>query len=177
LKITTGSNRCSGHIVPVRRKLSGFENEKCKNTTRMKTYINPEENTWDDILKRPLFNVGELTQQVQVFLNDIKTSGIEAIRKYTEKFDGVFISDIAVGQEEITEAINLVDETLKESILTAAGNIRKFSRVTNSTNQQNRDNTRRYLLAKTCAHRKSRIVHSGRFCPTFFNRVDVGYSG
>jgi histidinol dehydrogenase len=92
----------------------------------MKTYINPEENTWDDILKRPLFNVGELTQQVQVILNDIKTSGIEAIRKYTEKFDGVFISDIAVGQEEITEAINLVDETLKESILTAAGNIRKF---------------------------------------------------
>ena len=92
----------------------------------MKTYINPNRNTWDEILKRPLFSVAELRDRVQDILTDIQNVGIEALRKYTEKFDGVFISNLTVSPEEVEEAYNLVDSNLKDAIIIAAANIQKF---------------------------------------------------
>lgn len=92
----------------------------------MKTYINPPKNTWDELLIRPTFSVSELRNQVQEILTEIRTSGIDAIRKYTEKFDGVFIENISVTAEEIEEASGSVDNSLKEAIKIAASNIRKF---------------------------------------------------
>ena len=92
----------------------------------MKTYQNPPKNTWDELLKRPTFSVGELRDQVQVILTEIRTDGIDAIRKYTEKFDGVFIENLTVTAEEISEASGLVDNSLKNAITIAAANVRKF---------------------------------------------------
>ena len=92
----------------------------------MKTYINPQKNTWDELLERPMFSVGELREQVQEILADIRTGGIEAIRKYTEKFDGVFIRNIIVSEQEITDASGQLNENLKEAIKIAAANIKKF---------------------------------------------------
>ena len=92
----------------------------------MKTYINPSRNSWNDLLQRPLFSVGELESQVQAILTDIRTSGVHAIRKYTDKFDGVFIRNFAVQEQEIEDAILLVDESLKHAIQVAAQNIQKF---------------------------------------------------
>ncbi len=92
----------------------------------MKTYINPPKNFWDELLKRPTFNVSNLRDQVQVILTDIRTNGMDAIRKYTEKFDGVFLKDITVTAEEISEASGSVDIAHKDAIAIAAANIRKF---------------------------------------------------
>jgi len=92
----------------------------------MKAYINPPKNTWDELLKRPMFSVSELRDQVQVILADIRTDGIDAIRKYTEKFDGVFIRNIIVSEQEIADASGQLNENLKEAIKIAAANIRKF---------------------------------------------------
>lgn len=92
----------------------------------MKTYINPLKNTWDELLKRPMFSVSELRDQVQVILTDIRTNGIDAIRKYTEKFDGVFIRNIIVSKQEIADASGQINENLKEAIKIAAANIQKF---------------------------------------------------
>jgi histidinol dehydrogenase len=92
----------------------------------MKIYFNPLKSNWDVLLKRPLFNTGELEGQVMSILSEIRTSGVHAIRKYTEKFDGVFIRNIEVTANEIEEAINLVDVSLKNAITLAAGNIMKF---------------------------------------------------
>lgn len=92
----------------------------------MKTYLNPPKNSWNELLQRPLFSVKELEKQVEVILDEIKIDGAMAIRKYTEKFDGVLIQDFAVLEEEISEAISLVDDSLKNAIQVAARNIRKF---------------------------------------------------
>lgn len=92
----------------------------------MKTYQNPPKNKWDELLKRPTFSVGELRDQVQVILTEIRIDGIDAIRKYTEKFDGVFIENLTVTAEEISEASGLVDNALKDAITIAAANVRKF---------------------------------------------------
>ncbi len=92
----------------------------------MKTYINPSKTSWSELLQRPLFNVSDLENQVKAILADIRTNGVHAIRKYTEKFDGVFIRDFAVQEHEITEAITLVDKPLKDAIQVAVSNIHQF---------------------------------------------------
>ncbi len=92
----------------------------------MKTFINPQRTSWEDILKRPIFSFAELRGQVQVILNEIRTDGIQAIRKYTEKFDGVIIDELAVSPEEVKDACDLVHTDLKDAISIAAGNIQKF---------------------------------------------------
>lgn len=92
----------------------------------MKTYLNPTEEEWGKIIQRPLFDVTELESQVMAILNDIKSSGVHAIRKYTEKFDGVFIRQFAVQPEEIEEAALSLDIELKSAIESAAFNIQRF---------------------------------------------------
>ncbi len=92
----------------------------------MKTYINPQRTSWDEILKRPLFSVAELQDQVQAVLTEIRDGGVRALQKYTEKFDGVFISNFAVSSEEVEEACQFIDPNLKDAITIAARNIQKF---------------------------------------------------
>ncbi len=92
----------------------------------MKTYQNPDRTTWNDLLKRPLFSVAELTKQVQNVLDDVKVGGMDAIRKYTERFDEVVIQDISVSKSEIEEAVLQVSNELQEAIRTAAANVQKF---------------------------------------------------
>jgi len=92
----------------------------------MKTYINPEKNRWTEILRRPVFSVRELETKVQSILAEIKTDGVDALRKYTELFDAASVLNFAVSELEITEAVTLVDESLKAAIQVAARNIRLF---------------------------------------------------
>ena len=92
----------------------------------MKTFINPAKSSWTEILQRPVFSVIELENQVQSVLTEIKSGGIEALRKYTEQFDGVSILNFSVWEKEIEDAISLVDDSLKKAIEIAAGNIRTF---------------------------------------------------
>lgn len=92
----------------------------------MKTYIEPEKAAWPEILKRPSFDVSELFAKVQAILNEIKTTGDEALKKYTLQFDGVATDSISVPASEIAEAEQLVDDELKAAISQAAENIRIF---------------------------------------------------
>lgn len=92
----------------------------------MKTYINPEKNTWSGILKRPLFSVSELYGKVGEILEEIRKNGDHALRSFTEKFDGVSLENMTVSSEEIAEAENMVSADLKEAIQLAAQNIQTF---------------------------------------------------
>lgn len=92
----------------------------------MKKYINPERDTWNEILKRPLFEVSELYGKVQTILDEIKNSGDAALRKYTAQFDGVQLDTIRVSNTEIEEAVKQVGPELKDAIDLASKNIQKF---------------------------------------------------
>lgn len=92
----------------------------------MKRYINPSPAEWPAILERPLFNAADLAGRVRNILDEIKTEGEAAVRKYTEKFDGVVLDKIAVSEEEILEAATLVAPELKSAIEQAADNIHRF---------------------------------------------------
>ena len=92
----------------------------------MKRYLNPEKSKWPEILERPMFNVSDLTEKVQLILDEIKSGRAEAVRKYTEKFDGVLLGGFSVSEKEIEEAAALVDENLKSAIEKASENITLF---------------------------------------------------
>jgi histidinol dehydrogenase len=92
----------------------------------MKTYINPKQSSWQEILKRPLFDVSELFGKVQSILDKIKLDGDAALRKYTLQFDGYNLESIQVSETEINDAEKLVDDELKSAISLAAKNIGKF---------------------------------------------------
>ncbi len=92
----------------------------------MKTYINPPQSSWPEILKRPMFDVSELYGKVQQILNEIRSEGDQALRRFTAKFDGAELEDIQVSEAEIAEAENVVDESLKSAIKLAVKNIEAF---------------------------------------------------
>lgn len=92
----------------------------------MKTFVNPDQKQWAEILRRPLFDVSELYPAVMSILDDIKKHGDAALRKYTLKFNGIDIHDFAVSEQEINRAEAMVTPELKEAILLASKNIHKF---------------------------------------------------
>ena len=92
----------------------------------MKTYINPEKTTWPEILKRPLFDVSVLHEKVQTILNEIKSDGDKALKKFTFQFDRIHLDSILVSENEIEEAVKLVDSELKYAIALASKNIEVF---------------------------------------------------
>ena len=92
----------------------------------MKTYINPPQDSWPEILKRPVFEVSDLFGKVQAILNEIKVNGDDALRKYTLQFDGVKLDSFLVSDEELNEAEQRIDEELKVGINLASKNIQSF---------------------------------------------------
>ena len=86
----------------------------------------PTSGEWDKLIKRPALDVSSLFGTVQKVLDEVRTQGDEAVKKYGEQFDKVKISDLLVSETEINEAETLVDAELKEAILIAKNNIEKF---------------------------------------------------
>jgi len=86
----------------------------------------PARSQWDDILKRPTFDLKSLYDKVNTILSDIKNGGEAAVCEYSAMFDKVKLNDFCVSQDEISEAENLVSEELKSAIRTAKANIELF---------------------------------------------------
>lgn len=65
---------------------------------------------------------------VSTIIDDIRVNGYEAVRKYTEKFDGINLdeSEFRVSELEIEEAMSYVDADFIEAITLAIENVEKF---------------------------------------------------
>jgi histidinol dehydrogenase len=92
----------------------------------MQVFINPEKETWEDILQRPVFDTAALDTTVSAILADIKLNGDAAVKKYALQFDKVALDEMLVTAAEIEEAVALVDEKLKTAIQIAKDNITVF---------------------------------------------------
>jgi len=86
----------------------------------------PNRNEWSSLLQRPSFDNSELIAKVQSVLNEVKLGGDDAVKKFTNSFDGVLLDQFKVSSEEINEAISLVPNELKNAIELAAKNIQRF---------------------------------------------------
>jgi len=92
----------------------------------MKTVINPAQSTWTELLERPTMNLESIEALVKPVMEAVQSQGDVALREFTEKFDGVVLNDLQVSREEISEAIDQVDNALKQAIAVAKKNIETF---------------------------------------------------
>lgn len=72
---------------------------------------------------KPVFEV------VRGVLDDVRLNGNEAVRAYTEKFDGAKLDSFLVSEKEIEEACGRIGPDVKVAFAIAARNIEKFHRA------------------------------------------------
>ena len=92
----------------------------------MKIIQHPRKEDWPEILTRPKLEQKGLERSVRKIMEAVKKRGDRAVRKYTSEFDGVKLRKYEVTEREIRDAEKEVDKQLKEAIIQAAKNIRKF---------------------------------------------------
>ena len=63
-------------------------------------------------IKRSEEDVNNVLDTVSDILNNVKVNKDNAIREYTEKFDGVTIENLKVSKDEIDEAYDTLDDEL-----------------------------------------------------------------
>ncbi len=88
--------------------------------------INPAQEQWPELCKRPAFDYAALEAIVAPVLADVKANGDAAVKKYAAQFDKVELSELKVSPIEIQEAASQVSDELKAAIQLAKKNISLF---------------------------------------------------
>jgi len=92
----------------------------------MKTIVNPKREDWSRLLQRPTQSIEDIENTVNQIFQDVQQHGDFAVSKYTSIFDGIELDDFIVSEQEIKEASKAVSNELKEAILNAKRNIKRF---------------------------------------------------
>ena len=79
-----------------------------------------------EILNRDIREEEDVGAAVDAVLADVKARGDEALRDYTERFDGVRLASLQVSEGELEAAWNSVEPEFIETLRMAAANIRRF---------------------------------------------------
>jgi histidinol dehydrogenase len=95
----------------------------------MKTIKYPNENTWSDLLKRPIQTVNDIESTVNQIFEDVQRNGDIAVSKYTKLFDGADLQSNLVTAKEIEEASSKLSSELKSAINQAKSNIEAFHKA------------------------------------------------
>jgi len=95
----------------------------------MKFISYPKIEDWQDLLKRPTQTVEDIEDTVKQIFSEVDSKGDEAIKKYTELFDGIKLNQLEVSNLEIKESESLVSEELKQAITLAKSNIVVFHKA------------------------------------------------
>jgi len=92
----------------------------------MKIIKYPLKETWKQLLKRPAIDHSSLLENVRAVMSEVKLNGDAAVKKFTQKFDGVVLDNFVVSEKEISEAAAFISPELKQAIEQAAANIVLF---------------------------------------------------
>jgi len=128
----------------------------------IKIFRNPERSSWDELCKRPLLDISELSETVQEIMNEVAERGDSALVDFCRKFDGVEESDFSlkVSEKEFSDATSQVSECLKRAIAVAESNIRKFHE-----GQKGEDLDIETLPGVVCSRRSLPIESVGLYVP------------
>jgi histidinol dehydrogenase len=97
-----------------------------KTIQNMKLVVNPTQETITEVLKRPKLEVVQLDETIRNVFREVEQNGDQALKEFTAQFDGVKLDQLKVSKAEIERANELLPESLKKAILTAAANIERF---------------------------------------------------
>jgi len=92
----------------------------------MNKIFNPAPNEWESILARPTQKVGDIEATVHTIFKAVQQKGDEALRAYTQKFDGVTLENLQVEEDALVKAEGSLSEPLKRAIQKAYMNIKSF---------------------------------------------------
>lgn len=92
----------------------------------MKYVEYPKESEWDELLKRPTYDVSSLFDTVRGVIEQVRIGDDDALRQLEEKFDHVRLGSLKVSKQEFEEAEATVSVELKDAIALAHNNIRIF---------------------------------------------------
>lgn len=92
----------------------------------MNKYIFPGKNSWNELIKRPVFKREEISEIVHNIFEEVKKNGDQALFDFNKKFDAVDIENLSPSIDEVQNSENLISEDLKNAIQTAKENITKF---------------------------------------------------
>ncbi len=92
----------------------------------MNKLYNPKPEILSNLLKRPTQSIADVEATVNEIFSEVKTKGDEAVKKYTQLFDGISIDQLLVSNIEIAAAEKEVFSELKDAINLAKTNIEKF---------------------------------------------------
>jgi histidinol dehydrogenase len=77
-------------------------------------------------LPRPADGADGPADAVAAIIADVRANGDEALRRLTERFDGVVLKDLRISPEACARALEAIDPSLRDALETAADNIRAF---------------------------------------------------
>lgn len=92
----------------------------------MEIVLYPSRQEYDALLRRPHKNAADLGAIVSSVLSDVRQRGDKAVLEYEERFDKVNLDSLIVSEAEINESEHLLNESLKQAILSAHSNISRF---------------------------------------------------
>ena len=95
----------------------------------MQIINNPKKSEWTSILQRPTQTVDDIEGTVNKIFTEVSHEGDTAIKRYTNKFDGVALASHVVTPAEIETAVTQVSEKLKRAITLAKHNIEVFHKA------------------------------------------------
>lgn len=127
----------------------------------------PSKADWPSLVKRPALDVTTLFDTVRTVLNEVRSEGDTAVKRYEKKFDKVTLSGLQVSEEEIKEARELVSEDLKQAIRTAKANIEKFHASQRFTGQKVETSSGVTCWQKAVAIEKVGLYIPGGTAPLF----------
>lgn len=120
----------------------------------------PSEVELDQALKRPVKKLKNIKRIVKPILKNVKNKGDRALIKYNLEYDHVQLDELVVSAAEMRDAENLLDDSLKSAIDTAAKNIHKFHEA-----QQTPPLTMETVPGVTCKRRSVPIEKVGLYIP------------
>ncbi|TAF53066.1 MAG: histidinol dehydrogenase [Sphingobacteriia bacterium] len=91
----------------------------------MKRYTNPDRATWPSLLARPALEAAGLESRVRDIMLTVKENGDAALLDFTQTFDKVSLSSVAVSDNEWEKAKDC-SPALQAAIVQATENIRRF---------------------------------------------------
>ncbi len=92
----------------------------------MKKIYDPKRTEWEVLLARPTQTVDDIEETVNIIFKAVQDNGDEALKLYTQKFDGIEVPELQVTREALEAAEEAVSAPLREAIQKAHNNIKRF---------------------------------------------------
>lgn len=92
----------------------------------METTNYPGKEFWPKLFKRPTQDTADIKPQVQAIIDAVKQGGDNALRDFTERFDGFRPESFQVSRATLKAAENQITDRLKSAIILAMNNIKAF---------------------------------------------------